>query len=931
MSQPTITYKEWNQSLLCSTTKHVLNHFQNGTVDLRECLFLLPTRQAGRRLREALAFEINKQDGAIFPPMTATPWHVVRPVDDAASNLTCLRHWSHTLENTDLREFRHLFPSHITNKDFAWRRQMARTLHDLRGNLAEGGLDFAAVADENHCPEEPLRWRNLKQLEAIYRKSLGKQIDLHDAKRIAATQPDLPGIGRVTLLGVPDLPAIVQQALEILLTDGIQVEVVIFGPKDGAKLFDTWGRPLPKHWSERKFPLSDDQLIPCIDEYSQAAEVAARLSLYDKSRSSFVAAGVADTAVVPALERALTDAKITFFNPNGRPLRHAPIFTFLKALQSVLQQPTFANAEALLRLPDAWGWAHTEVEKFSPTLLLTGLDELRQQHLPASLSDAIQLYFEGDFIGPRIHARKTLEALKKALDTVEETPLSTGLTEFLKTTFTERNFTEGSKDDAADLETARQFMAQLNEWETALGEEARPHPYEALTMILEEISHEAVFPERPTNALDIQGWLELEWEDAPHLIIAGANEGNIPESVHGDRFLPETLCERLGLRTNDDRFARDAWLLELLLKTRANEGRVDVLLGRQRANGDPLKPSRLLFRCPEKELPPRIQHLFTELPLDEQPPAWNVPWPLQIENITPVEKIGVTSIANYLTCPYRFYLRHVLRMEMRDFEQRELDARGFGTLVHDVLDAFGKDKKASKLKDPGVINSFFVAELKKQVGARFGKHPPLPVRVQTMIAERRLYQVAIVQAQARREGWEIIKVEDKFKIELDGLFINGRIDCVEKNKTTGAVRVLDFKTSNIAKEPASQHFKIFREKRDGEVVRPYAQFNLNEKTYHWTNLQLPLYAWALEGEFESDISVGYFNLPTLGTDTGIALLEPFDREIMDSALMCAHGVVQDIKANRFWPPTQQVTYDDFADILFGQPEVTAIQPGIVQA
>ncbi|SVC71697.1 uncharacterized protein METZ01_LOCUS324551, partial [marine metagenome] len=345
-------------------------------------------------------------------------------------------------------------------------------------------------------------------------------------------------------------------------------------------------------------------------------------------------------------------------------------------------------------------WAHTEVEKFSPTLLLTGLDGLRQEHLPASLSDAVQLYFEGDFIDPRIHARNTLEALEKALDNIEQTPLSTGLAEFLKATFAERTFTEGSKNDAADLETARQFMAQLNEWETALGEEARPHATEALTILLEEIAHEAVFPERPTNALDIQGWLELGWEDAPHLIITGANEGNMPESVHGDRFLPETLCERLGLRTNDDRFARDAWLLELLLQTRANGGRVDILLGRQRANGDPLKPSRLLFRCQEKELPARVQHLFAELPLDEQPPAWSVAWPLQIGNVAPVEKIGVTSIANYLACPYRFYLRHVLRMETLDLEQRELDARGFGSLVHDVLDAFGKDKKASKMKDP---------------------------------------------------------------------------------------------------------------------------------------------------------------------------------------------------------------------------------------
>ena len=932
-SPPPVKYFEWNQPLLTSAVDWLLADTPAGVADLRDQLLLLPTRQAGRRLREALAWEMHERGGALFPPMTATPWHLVRPAEESASELSCLWQWECTLEQADLRKLKILFPQPPAKPDSSWRRQMARLLHALRGTLAEGGLDFAEVAEGGHCPEEAGRWQDLMKLEAAYRKLLGQHVDLHDAKRAAAERPALPkNIRRVAVMGVPDLPVVVQQALEKLLADGVPVEVMVFGPADGGELFDAWGRPLPEHWADRELPMTEGQLIARLDEAGQAAEIADRLGVYQDNRPAHVSVGAADPAVTPSLERALTEAGIAFYNPHGQPLRHAPLFVFLKTLQSVLQQPTFAHAEALLRLPDAWGWARGAVKDFSPTIVLRGLDILRQEHLPANLADAANFHFsDKDYHGSRVLARDTLKALETELARIEKTPLSDGLAGFLKVAFADRQFTEGREEDGADLETAAQFMARLAEWETVLGDGSRPSAAAALSLLLEVIGREAVHSERPPDAVDIQGWLELAWDDAPHLIVAGANEGLLPESIHGDCFLPEGLRERLGLRSNGDRFARDAWLLELLLQTRAESGRVEILLGQQRANGDPLKPSRLLFRCADDDLPARVEHLFEALPPGGQPPAWSASWQLRLGELLPVEKVGVTAIGNYLDCPYRFYLRQVLRMEEPDLELRELDARGFGSLVHDVLDEFGKDTKARKVKDPDAIQRFFVAELNRQMEQRFGRRPSLPLRVQAMTAERRLYQAALVQARSRAEGWEIVRSEDQFKKELDGLLISGRIDCVEENKKTGAVRVLDFKTSNTAEEPAVMHWKRMPREHDEESVRPYARFDLEGKEQRWTNLQLPLYAWALEAELGPDVTVGYFNLPAIGTDTGIALLEPFDKNLRQSALDCARGVVADLKAQRFWPPAPRVKYDDFEGILFGQPKLTAAPPREVAA
>ena len=126
------------------------------------------------------------------------------------------------------------------------------------------------------------------------------------------------------------------------------------------------------------------------------------------------------------------------------------------------------------------------------------------------------------------------------------------------------------------------------------------------------------------------------------------------------------------------------------------------------------------------------------------------------------------------------------------------------------------------------------------------------------------------------------------------------------------------------------HWKRMPREYDEESVRPYARFDLDGKEHRWINLQLPLYAWALE-ELGPDVTVGYFNLPAIGTDTGVALLETFNSAVREVALDCARGVGADLKAQRFWPPAPRVEYDDFEGILFGQPKLTAAPPGEVAA
>jgi inactivated superfamily I helicase len=114
-------------------------------------------------------------------------------------------------------------------------------------------------------------------------------------------------------------------------------------------------------------------------------------------------------------------------------------------------------------------------------------------------------------------------------------------------------------------------------------------------------------PEDPrAGQVEMLGWLDLHHDPAPILILAGFNDGAIPQAVSADAFLPDSLREHLGILSNGRRYARDLYLLEAIRHSRE---RVTFIAGRQAADGEPLTPSRLLLAGEQHLLPARVLRL----------------------------------------------------------------------------------------------------------------------------------------------------------------------------------------------------------------------------------------------------------------------------------------------------------------------------------
>ena len=887
-----------------------------GPLDLARWLVVVPTRQAGRRLREALAERAAGRGSAVFPPRVVTPERLLTQSLPAhtATRLESLLAWTEVLLNTDLEGFRAVVPRDPPERDFAWALRLAGELMRLQATLAEGGLLLADVERRggDEFPETE-RWRQLGGLESLHGSRLAKRgrRDAQTARVTAAHGPAASGpFERVVLLGTPDpLPL----ALAVLAAHAatLPVEVVVYAPPSEAAAFDGWGRPLAAEWARRESIVPDfaRRVHLCADPAEQAERITAIVRASSAPETS-IGLGVADPELLPLLENALTRAGVAVFNPEGRSRRHDGLYPLLAALAAWAEEPAWATVGVLLRCPDVLAWLRSRIgERFSSSVLLAETDALGAVHLPPHLAAA------------RSHAAKyptaaqALAELGRLRELLTEGTFPGNAAAALGEIFSERTFDAESPMARA----AEAWMAGLRELGEVLKTGVGLARGEAWQLALGVYAEEVTAEERPTGAVELPGWLEVLWDDAPHLLVAGCNDGRVPSAVTGDVYLPETLRERLGLKGNADRFACDAYLFAAIAAARSGgAGRLDVFLGKTSASGDPLRPSRLLLRCADAELPTRVAQLFGASATAVRPnPPWTRAWRLRPQMVAVPGRLPVTALRRWLACPFRFYLAHGLRMERVEPAPAELDARDFGTLLHASLQALGDEMALRECTAEEPLREFLLARFEQAARRRYGAEPTLPLVVQFEAARQRLRATAKEEARQRVGGWRTDRVEWKFEVALGGLTLSGKIDRVDRHRD-GRVRVLDYKTGDRAQTPAEAHLRPVRP--DDRELPPWRLGAFGGgKARAWADLQLPLYRRALVAEFGEAVECGYFNLPKAAGETAVALWTDFSRETQESAEACAAGVVAAVVAGEFWPPRERVgrdvDHDEFAELF----------------
>jgi ATP-dependent helicase/nuclease subunit B len=865
---------------------------------------VVPTAQSGRRLREALA----EAGGALLAPRVVTPGSFLKShAADAAADWIEQLAWVEVLETVaDWSEYEALFPK-PPEANGNWAGGLAQEMVALRHTLQENGILLATAARKLADTVEADRWDALARLEDLVERQLRAWGYKSRSRQLSEGLQIPTDLSRIVLAGVTEMPPLVERAWSAW--EG-PVTALIAAPETEANGFSAIGRP-SLAWNERSLPWPNGTIQVVADPRQQATAALKKVA-EQATASNELVLGSADSEVGDELARAFSREGWPTFHPAATAM--APgLSQWFKIWGGWLADPTLARLADLLSLPETGilvaGRRAQKAEclaKLRDRWLITRCEDLQRRV-------AVEKFY-------RDGEKAAAEELTKAADALEGwrksmlTQNFCGVMERLLGVLGRSGpATEEAAQALADwIAAAAPVMSQVNReprfW-IELMCKAQPAP----------------IPLPPSGrVLNVQGWLELLHEPGRHLTLCGMNEGKVPARSGGEPWLSEHCRERLGLITDAERAARDAFLYQAMLEARREEGRVDVICGKSGAGGEMMLPSRLLLAAERSELPERVMTLFREI----EPPEAGMVWQRDLQwtppTIEPPQSHNVTTLANYLACPFRYYLKQVVRMQGSDLGRAEWNARDFGNVAHEVLERWGRDTEARDSDQAQAIHGWLSAELDRVVGEWFGKRVPLAIRIQTEALRQRLLWLSRVQAATRAEGWEVIDVERKIQHTFAQTQITAKIDRIDRHRESGRLRVIDYKTGKMDGVDKEHRKKITASVElpphlpaDSPAVY-VSEDKGKSASYLWHNLQLPLYAAAMLAEHQTMPTPAYFMLRPTEADVKLSEWSDFEMADLEAALDCAAWVAGKIADKVFWPPAEKLKYDDYAVLAAGR-------------
>ena len=935
----------WKQPALTSVADFLFERYASANeACFSDVVVALPGARATRRLLEVLVEEAERRSAALVPPCIVTLGHLpeelydsparmagplarqlawAAALDDIAPNLLCRLTGEAGADDEGREPAQKNAASRAANGRPVPERKpperasprttatlssqrlgLAEVIERLHDDLAGHGLRFAdAVACvERFDAAEAERWHALAAAQTAYESRLARLelSDLQLARLEAIRAGECRADRDIVLVGAADLPAVVARMLsDAMVAD--RVTALVYAPPELADRFDPLGNLLTDAWRDATLELREEQLVVVDRPADQASAVVQAIADFKgRYAADQITVGVPDVEVVPYLERRFEQFDLPSRYGEAVRLGQTAPYRLLEAVADYLDGQRFADLAALVRHPDvqlALAARVTDPSSASALDPLTALDTYYCEHLQARLaarplgrSAAAQAVAE-------IQAQLNgwLQSFS-GQQTLRE--WAQRIVDLLVAVYGPQQLDRGQMRGRLIVEACDKIHSVLLEAsQLDPGWTGRLSAAEAIRLLLRQIESEPIPPVPDQAAIEVLGWLELPLDDAPALVVTGFNDGFVPSFVNADPFLPNALRRQLGLLDNDRRYARDAYALAVLLGSREQ---LKLVAGRRSSQGDPLAPSRLAFACPQKQIARRVLRYFGRelpptgptgvphgLPAGARKSAFAPPAPKPSD--THVREMRVTQFRDYLACPYRYYLRHVLSLHSLDDLAEELEPSAFGSLAHDVLREFGADPDNSLLTNADAIRQRLEADLKRLVGERFGRHRLPAVDLQVEHLQLRLAAFADWQARWAAEGWRIVKTEIEIKGEqapllVDGkpMFLKARVDRIDRHDGSGRYVIFDYKTSDSGDPPDKTH------RVKGE----------------WVDLQLPLYRYLAPaiGIGESP-RLGYIVLPKNLKKIAGHLAEWSDDDLKSADLKAAE-VVRGIWSQTFLPMKQ---------------------------
>lgn len=882
---------------------------------MRDWVVVLPSSLACRRLSELLAIRAEQDGLVLYPPQITTIGSLPEQLYVAklpfASQLVQHLAWMRVLQDSPLTELHHLIPVPPPKSMTLQWLELGKVLASLHRELASDRMNFQAVAERLKASQlaapdtELARWQALAKLQQRYLDHLDalRLWDIQTARLYALEHEEPQTSKRILAVGCVDLNQTQRAFLEAV---GSQVEFWIAAPDSHAHLFDPLGCLVSERWRSECLNIGSEQLLVGNTPADQAnLAVACLAELSDRYHVRDVTLGVPESSLIPELRHRLHLCEVKSRYGPGTPLARSEPVALLAEIGRYLESRSYDAFSALIRHP-AVSNLFRNLKMPVPTDWLSRIDRYYQESIPKWVDGFVNEHAPGADV-----YRTVSGTIDRWLDKISKKPqpISSFVAPLLQAMSSAYERLECDLNDPVQNSV---YLAAKQTCDAIVSlrdipDDVQPKltASELIDWLINNMQGQLV-PEAPDpESVEMLGWLELVLDDAPVLILTGIHDGVVPESVNADAFLPNQLRAHLGMMDNDRRYARDLYSMRVLLETR---DALRIVVGKTDASGDPLIPSRLLMACELEYLPARVQHLVSEQTVDVLPPVatrWirrsgssqlRIPRP---KEIAAPSQISVTAFRDYLKCPYRFYMRHILKLRAEDDALSELGAQQFGLLLHETLRQL--QGSIAECSNVDTVREFLLDNLHRLAHEWYGPRPAAAVRIQIEQAEMRLFTFAEKQAERAAKGWQIQWVESEIDSQDElrvgagtQLFLVGRIDRIDFHPQSGQWAIWDYKTSENAKKPLSVHWNA----KQG-----------------WMDLQLPLYRKiAAKLGVTGKPSVGYISIPKQAAECGFHVAD-FDDQLLKSADQIADEIATKVAEGQFWPEQiEAVPFDDFSRV-----------------
>lgn len=949
-------YLGWDAPLLPRAAGFLQKRFAvKNDCDLSGVICVLPSSRGVQRFTQLLRHEMISQGLQYSLPMVITIGQLAEFLHTheipIALEIEQTLAWASVLRTQDPDDLKPLFPVIPAPEPVGAWLDLASTMRRLHEDLSANEMTFRNVVEVTETDSEKRRWERLSVLFDQYLATLAQAgvCDPHWARREAVLQGACHAQGKVVLVGTSDLSGAM---VAMLRAQDEELISLVAAPESESWRFDEFGCVETKGWVEHHLPLQDEHLVSAGDVAEQAMAVAASLAdLGDRFSTDQVTVGVTDESQVGPVEIELRGCGLSTSRNLGWPISQTAVGRLLILTSTFLQRGNWQSLASLVRHADVARYITKQVGQGGASDWLTELDRLLSNHYPIKTRNALSpkavkayplavrvLNIVEEWLAEFTGGERSIAQWSSVIEAWLEEMYGEVLSGEVLNSEGKANAVEGnaaqldsidslaSESPASDLDvgfanpnqsrTQRAFetVKRLTQRFVTLNADLdlMVSGSAALEMLAGRVAEARVSDQRGDNDVLILGWLDLSLDDSQAMVVVGLNHPFVPGAVTSDPFLPGALRSKLRMSDNERRYARDLYAMHVMLCSRKS---IRFIVGRRAADQTPTPPSRLLAATKPVDAARRVRNLLDgprssllvhhgwDRATEEMSLA--IPKLPALGDEGRVRTMSVTAFRDYLDCPYRFYLRHVLKLRPMDDATGELAANQFGDMVHGALETFG-DCADRDETEPGKIEDALLSHLGDYVAHHYGNAVSSAVTLQVAQAERRLKAVAKEQAARIGQGWTIhaseaaVNESDGAGIEVDGMWmgLRGRFDRIDFHAQTGRYAILDYKTHGH--RPEKKHLK----KVDG--------------VYQWIDLQLPLYRMMVPflgiKEDPATVELGYFNISEKDEETKVNIAE-FTEEQMAEAVEIIERCVRGIWAEQFEPTAERVQYDDYEMIL----------------